>query len=92
MTIRTINGKSPDIDATAYVDESAIVIGNVSIGKDSSLWPLVVARGSLLVVWFHRARYWRAATSMSATRSGWFVNSRMKNLNIWNLPPIIMWH
>ncbi len=47
MTIRTFNGTSPDIDATAYVDESAVVIGNVSIGKDSSLWPLVVARGDV---------------------------------------------
>ena len=47
MTIRTFNGKTPDIAGSAYVDDSAIVIGDVTIGEDSSLWPMVVARGDV---------------------------------------------
>ena len=47
MTIRIYKGKSPTIAASAYVDESAVVIGDVTIGEDSSLWPLVVARGDV---------------------------------------------
>jgi len=47
MTIRAFNGKIPGIAASAYLDEGAIVIGDVKIGKDSSLWPQVVARGDV---------------------------------------------
>lgn len=47
MTIRMYQGKTPDIAATAYVDESAVVIGDVTVGEDSSLWPTVVARGDV---------------------------------------------
>ena len=47
MTIRSHNGKTPVIHATAYIDASAVVIGDVTIGEDSSLWPMVVARGDV---------------------------------------------
>ena len=47
MTIRSHNGKTPVIHETAYIDESAVVIGDVSVGQDSSLWPMVVARGDV---------------------------------------------
>ena len=47
MTIRIFENISPTIDTTAYVDESALVIGKVSIGADASLWPNVVARGDV---------------------------------------------
>ncbi len=47
MTIRRLDGQRPDIAATAYVDDSAVVIGDVTIGDDSSLWPMAVARGDV---------------------------------------------
>lgn len=47
MTIRTFQGITPRIAATAYVDEAAVVIGDVTIGEDSSLWPTAVARGDV---------------------------------------------
>ena len=37
----------PQIDANAWVAESAVVIGNVQMAKGSSLWPTAVARGDL---------------------------------------------
>ncbi len=37
----------PRIAASAYVDESALVIGDVTMGEDASLWPNVVARGDV---------------------------------------------
>jgi len=37
----------PDIAATAWVDEQATVIGQVSIDADSSVWPQVVIRGDI---------------------------------------------
>ena len=47
MTVRHFQGISPRIAANAYVDDSAVVIGDVSIGEDASLWPMVVARGDI---------------------------------------------
>ena len=37
----------PQIDANAWVAESAVVIGNVQMAEGSSLWPTAVARGDL---------------------------------------------
>ncbi len=45
MMIRSYQGKSPKIAPSAYSDETAVMIGDVTIGEDSSLWPMVVARG-----------------------------------------------
>ena len=47
MTIRAFEGIFPRIDATAFIDETALVIGRVSVGAESSLWPMVVARGDV---------------------------------------------
>lgn len=47
MTIRDFQGKSPKIDDSAFVDETAVVIGDVEIGADSSIWPMTVIRGDV---------------------------------------------
>ncbi len=43
--IRSVDGDVPEIADSAYVDEQATVIGDVSIGPESSVWPGVVLRG-----------------------------------------------
>ena len=43
--IRSLRGIAPRIAASAYVDPSAVVIGEVSIGERSSIWPHVTVRG-----------------------------------------------
>lgn len=45
MPIRPFLDKRPVIAKTAYVDDSAVIIGDVTIGEDVSIWPMVVARG-----------------------------------------------
>ncbi len=45
--IRTFAGITPTIAASAYVDEAAVVIGNVSIGAGSTIWPMAVLRGDV---------------------------------------------
>ena len=45
--IRTFKGTSPTVDKSAYVDESAQVIGDVHIGAESSVWMNVVIRGDV---------------------------------------------
>jgi len=45
--IRSYNGRKPQIAASAYVDEAAVVIGDVTIGEHASVWPGVVIRGDV---------------------------------------------
>lgn len=45
--IRVYRGVYPKVAASAYVDPSAQVIGNVEIGERSSVWPNVTIRGDV---------------------------------------------
>jgi len=45
--IRSFENYTPQIDKTVFVDESAVVTGNVSIGEDSSVWPCCSIRGDI---------------------------------------------
>lgn len=45
--IRPYRGKHPVIAATAYIDRAAVIIGDVVIGADSSVWPCTVIRGDV---------------------------------------------
>jgi len=47
MTLRDFEQHSPEIHPSVYIDDSAIVIGQVSIGEGSSVWPLSVIRGDI---------------------------------------------
>ena len=51
MAIRTFRQHTPQLGPRAFVDSSAIVLGDVAIGEDSSVWPLTVIRGDM-----HRIR------------------------------------
>ena len=43
--IRDFHGFAPIVSPLAYVDPAAQVIGNVSLGDESSVWPCAVIRG-----------------------------------------------
>ena len=45
--IRTFRGKHPILGERVWVDDSAVIIGDVEIGDDSSVWPLVSIRGDM---------------------------------------------
>jgi carbonic anhydrase/acetyltransferase-like protein (isoleucine patch superfamily) len=51
LAIRTYQNHTPTLGERAFVDSSAVVIGDVEIGADSSVWPLTVIRGDM-----HRIR------------------------------------
>jgi gamma-carbonic anhydrase len=48
--LRPYRGIVPAIDPTAYIDESAQVIGDVAIGAESSVWMNCVVRGDVNVI------------------------------------------
>ena len=47
MPIRPYKNHTPSFGDNTYIDGSAIVIGDVRIGSDVSVWPLTVIRGDV---------------------------------------------
>lgn len=45
--IRAFQNTVPQVDKTVYIDETALIIGDVQIQERSSIWPFVVARGDV---------------------------------------------
>ena len=45
MPIYALGDQEPDIDSAAYIHPDAVVIGSVTIGPESSVWPGAVLRG-----------------------------------------------
>ncbi len=45
MPIYALADQQPTIDPTAYVHPDAVIIGSVTIGAESSIWPGAVLRG-----------------------------------------------
>ena len=50
MPVIPFRGKKPKIHKTAYVAESAAIIGDVVIGEMSSIWPNAVLRGDFISI------------------------------------------
>lgn len=46
-SIRSYKGIAPKIGERVYIDESAVLVGDIVLGNDSSIWPLVAARGDV---------------------------------------------
>jgi carbonic anhydrase/acetyltransferase-like protein (isoleucine patch superfamily) len=47
MTIRAFEGSIPRIHHSAWIDPLALVLGEVAVGEDASVWPMAVARGDV---------------------------------------------
>ncbi|WP_136487774.1 gamma carbonic anhydrase family protein [Vibrio sp. H11] len=45
--IRSYKGIIPQLGERVYVDSSAIIVGDITLGDDASVWPLVAARGDV---------------------------------------------
>ena len=50
MNIRGFEGNIPRIDDSIYIDETSLIIGDVEIGKDSSVWPFTVVRADVNII------------------------------------------
>jgi carbonic anhydrase/acetyltransferase-like protein (isoleucine patch superfamily) len=50
VPIYEYDGATPDIDPEAFVHPEAVVIGHVTIGSESTIWPTAVLRGDYGVI------------------------------------------
>ena len=47
MIIRTINGNTPQIGEDCFIAENAVIVGQVSMGSECSIWYNAVLRGDV---------------------------------------------
>jgi len=47
VALRTYHSIYPQLGAGCYVDESSVIVGDVILEDDASIWPLVAARGDV---------------------------------------------
>jgi len=45
--IQDFNATQPRLDSGVYIADTAVVIGDVSLGSDVSIWPMTVVRGDV---------------------------------------------
>jgi len=50
MPIKAFNNITPTFDESVYIDETALLAGDIHLGQDSSIWPLVAARGDVNII------------------------------------------
>lgn len=72
MNIRVHQGVRPRIAESAYIDAMALVIGDVEIGEDASLWPTTVARGDVNFIRIGARSNIQDATIMHVAHDGPF--------------------
>ncbi|MGB6187558.1 MAG: gamma carbonic anhydrase family protein [Aeromonas molluscorum] len=47
LRLRSYQGKYPQLGARSYVDPCATLVGDIHLGDDASIWPMVAARGDV---------------------------------------------
>ncbi len=50
MTLRPFKNKRPHLGTGVYIDEAAVVIGDVTLGDNVSVWPTSVIRGDVAAI------------------------------------------
>ncbi|PMH45373.1 gamma carbonic anhydrase family protein [Vibrio sp. 10N.286.49.B3] len=46
-SLRRYKGVQPTIGANVYIDSASVLVGDIVLGDDSSIWPFVAARGDV---------------------------------------------
>lgn len=70
--IETFEDKTPSIAASAYIDPRAVLIGDVTVGEESSVWPMVVIRGDIHKISIGKRSNIQDGTVVHVTHAGEF--------------------
>ena len=85
--IRPYKKISPTIGKNVYIDPQACVIGKVTIGEDSSVWPMAVIRGDVESISIGHSTNIQDGSVLHVTHDGPYSNGS-RNLIIGNLVTI----
>ena len=68
MTIRQYKDVFPDVGDNVYIDDTALVAGDVRISDDASIWPMVAARGDVNTITIGQRSNIQDGTVLHVTR------------------------
>jgi len=71
--LRDFERSRPQIADSAFIDESALVIGDVTVGEDASVWPMTVLRGDVNSITIGERTNIQDATVVHVTHDGPFT-------------------
>lgn len=70
MAIRHFNTLTPKIHLSAFVDDTALVIGDATLDEDSSVWPMCVIRADINSVHIGKRSNIQDGTVIHVTHAG----------------------
>lgn len=70
MTLRAFKNQAPQLGAAVYIDDSAVVIGDVKLGDDVSVWPTAVIRGDVAPIQIAEATNVQDGAVLHVTHAG----------------------
>ena len=66
------NKISPKVGTNVYIDESSVIVGDITLGNDVSIWPLVAARGDVNTITIGARSNIQDGTVLHVTRKSSF--------------------
>ena len=72
MSIRKFEEFTPQLDNNAWVDDTALVLGRVVLGEDTSVWPMSVLRGDINEIRVGKRTNIQDGTIVHVTHAGRF--------------------
>ena len=70
MAIRRFTDLNPQIHASAFVEETALVIGGATLDEDSSVWPMAVIRADINSIYVGKRSNIQDGTIIHVTHAG----------------------
>ncbi|MFT6791871.1 MAG: carbonic anhydrase/acetyltransferase-like protein (isoleucine patch superfamily) [Cellvibrionaceae bacterium] len=70
--IRSYQGVSPKLGENVFIDPAAVVLGNVEIGDNSSVWPCAVIRGDMHNIYIGKRTSVQDGAILHITHAGKF--------------------
>lgn len=77
INFRPYKGITPSIGLRTFIDHSSVLVGDISIGDDVSIWPLVAARGDVNTISIGARTNIQDGTVLHVTRKS--INNPMGN-------------
>ena len=67
-SLRSFKGIVPTLKSNVYVDEASVLVGDITLDDDASVWPLVAARGDVNHIYIGKRTNIQDGTVLHVTR------------------------
>ncbi|GIU46476.1 gamma carbonic anhydrase family protein [Shewanella sairae] len=67
-SLRSYKGVAPTLKEGVYIDEAAVLVGDITLDENASVWPLVAARGDVNHIYIGKRSNIQDGTVLHVTR------------------------